>query len=319
MIVTLTLNPAVDISLTTDRLVPEHKLHCSQPQYDAGGGGINVSKAIRRLGGQSLALFTVGGASGQTLEELVEAEGIHHQTIRLSGLTRECFVVTETTTNQQYRFGTPGPTLTPDEAADCLAHINRLEPPVDYIPVEYIVASGSLPPGLPTDFYAQLARKANAHNSRFVLDTAGEPLQAALDEGVFMIKPNLGELARLVNANWLETDQITEAATQLIRQKKCQIVVVSLGPRGAMLVDAAETIYVQAPPVKKLSTVGAGDSLVGGVVYALAQQRSYADAIQLGVACGTAATMNPGTELFHRVDTERLLTWIRQPYPVESV
>ncbi len=301
------MNPAVDISMTVDRLIPEHKLHCSQPQYDAGGGGINVSKAIHRLGGQSTALFTSGGSTGIRLQELVEQEGITYQIIGIENLIRECFVVTETQTNQQFRFGTPGPTLNTAEAASCLAHVQSLIQPIDCL-----VVSGSLPPGISTDFYAQIARLAKARDIRLVLDAAGESLKLALAEGVFMIKPNLGELARLVGVDQLETEEINRAAHQLIDAGSCQVVVVSLGPRGAVLVTADGHELVQAPPVKKISTVGAGDSVVGGMVYAFSQGKSYADMIRLGVACGTAATMNAGTQLFHRADAERLLQWINQ-------
>ncbi|MGF7216218.1 6-phosphofructokinase 2 [Spirosoma lacussanchae] len=307
MIITLTLNPAVDISMTVDRLIPEQKLHCSQPSYDAGGGGINVSKAIRRLGGQSLAVFTSGGATGIRLQELVEQEGIPYQIIGIQEPSRECFVVAETATNQQFRFGTPGPVLTGGEVSACLAHVQALSEPIDYL-----VVSGSLPPGSPTELYATLARFAKSRAIRVVLDTSGEPLRVALDEGVFLIKPNLGELARLVGVDRLETDEINQAAMNLINEGNCEVVVVSLGPRGALMVTADGHEFVQAPPVKKMSTVGAGDSLVGGMVHALAQGKSYADALRQGVACGTAATMNPGTELFHRADADRLLDWINQ-------
>ncbi|ARK09826.1 1-phosphofructokinase family hexose kinase [Fibrella sp. ES10-3-2-2] len=307
MLVTLTLNPAVDVSMTVDRLLPEHKLHCSKPHYDAGGGGINVAKAIRRLGGQVLALFTSGGPTGLTLQGLVEKEQINYQIIGIEDGTREAFVVTETTTNQQFRLGIPGPTITAGEAMACLAHVETLPESVDYL-----VASGSLPPGLPANFYAQLARLAKDRQYRLVLDTAGEPLRLALEEGVFMIKPNLGELARLLGVDQLEPEQINEAATTLIRAGKCEVVVVSLGPRGAVLVTGEGHEFIQAPPVKKKGTVGAGDSLVGGMVYALSQGQPYADMIRLGVACGTAATLNPGTELFQKADADRLLLWINQ-------
>ncbi|SOD93417.1 1-phosphofructokinase family hexose kinase [Spirosoma fluviale] len=307
MLVTLTLNPAVDISMTTDRLIPEQKIHCSQPRYDAGGGGINVSKAIHRLGGESLAVFTSGGSSGLRLQELVEKEGIHYEIIGIDGLTRECFVVTETIPNQQFRFGTPGPTLSSAEADACLSHLQTLAEPIDYL-----VASGSLPPGLPVDFYARIARIAKERGIRLVLDAAGESLRMALAEGVFLIKPNVGELARLVGVERLETDQIAKAADTLIQAGSCEIVVVSLGPLGAMLITRNGQELVQAPPVKKISTVGAGDSLVGGMVYALSQGMSYSDMIRLGVACGTAATMNPGTQLFQKADVDRLLSWINQ-------
>lgn len=291
--------------MAVDRLIPDHKLHCSQPQYDAGGGGINVSKAIRRLGGQSLALFTCGSPSGLTLQALVEQEEIPYQMISIAGPTRECFVVSETATNQQFRFGTPGPMVSPAEADACLAHLQAIHSPIDYL-----IVSGSLPPGLPTHFYAHIARWAKTQNIRVVLDTAGEPLRLALEKGIFLIKPNLGELARLIGVDQLETGQIQRAAFDLIEAGYCQVVVVSLGPHGAVAVTKDATWLVPAPPVKRVSTVGAGDSLVGGLVYALTQGKSYHEALQWGVACGTAATMHPGTQLFQAADVERLLHWM---------
>ncbi len=179
------------------------------------------------------------------------------------------------------------------------------------LPIDYLVVSGSLPLGLPTDFYAQIARIANTRQIRLILDTCGEPLRAALTESVFMIKPNLGELAHLVGVDTLEIGQIGEAATELIHAGKCQVVVVSMGARGAMLVTADRQDYVQAPPVKQISTAYAGDSLVGGMAYALAQGQSYADMIRTGVACGTAATMTDKA-LFDPADVERLVGWFQQ-------
>lgn len=304
MIVTLTLNPAVDISLTVDRLTPEHRLRCSQPCRDAGGGGINVSRAIQRLNGQSMALFTSGGTTGLTLQNLMETAGIPFQIIGIAEPIRESFSITETIAGQQFRLCTPGPTLSPGEAAACLASLETLSTPIDYL-----VVSGSLPLGLPTDFYAQIARIANTRQFRLILDTAGEPLRAALDEGVFMIKPNLGELAELAGVEKLETEHIGEIALELIHQNKCEVVVVSLGARGAMLVTADGQDYVQAPPVKQISTAYTGDSLVGGMVHALSKGQSYADMIRLGVACGTAATMT-STELFNAADVDPLVEWL---------
>ncbi|KAB7730007.1 hexose kinase [Rudanella paleaurantiibacter] len=305
MIVTFTPNPAVDISTSVDRLTPTQKLHCAQPRYDAGGGGINVSKAIRRLGGQSKALFTAGGPMGLSLEQLVADEGVDYQIIGIEGLTRESFVVTESSTGLQYRFGTPGPELSPVEGMACLEALDALPEPIDFL-----VGSGSLPPGLPVDFYAQIARWAKQKGVRFVLDTSGEPLKQAVAEGVFLLKPNVGELARLVGKDRLNANEVHDAARQLIGEGRCTVVVVSLGPRGALLVTAQGFEYVPAPPVKSVSTVGAGDSVVGGMVFALSAGQSYREMVRLGVACGTAATLNHGTELFHKADVDSLLRWI---------
>lgn len=307
MIVTLTLNPAVDVSTSVDRLVPTHKLHCAQPRYDAGGGGINVSKAIHRLGGQSLALFTAGGPNGITLQNLVKNEALSYQIIDIEGMTRESFVVTETTTNLQFRFGTPGPDISPLEAESCLTALTRLP-----TTTHYLVISGSLPPGLPDDFYGLITRQAKAQGIKVIIDTSGKPLLTALQRGVFLAKPNLGELARLVGKERLEGKQVYLAALELIQKGLCEVVVVSLGPRGALLVSSDLHEYIPAPIVKTISTVGAGDSLVGGMVYALDQGKSLIEAARLGVACGTAATQNPGTHLFQKREAEELLMWINQ-------
>lgn len=305
MIVTLTLNPTIDTSTTVDRLAADHKLRCAQPRYDAGGGGLNVSKAIHRLGGQSMALFTSGGPIGQMLQELVHEVGLTYQVIGIEGLTRENFIVTETSTSHQYRFGMPGPSLTASEVESCLSALENLP-----TKPTYLVASGSLPPGAPLDFYGRVARLAKQQGARFILDTSGEPLKAAANEGVFLLKPNLGELSKMAGVETLEMNDVDDAALEIIHRGDCEVVVVSLGPGGAMLVTKNSCEHIHTPTVKKRSTVGAGDSMVGGMVYALSQGQSFSEMIRLGVACGTAATMNPGTELFKKRDVDRLLNWI---------
>ncbi|MFC5412473.1 1-phosphofructokinase family hexose kinase [Larkinella bovis] len=316
MILTLTLNPAVDISTTVDRLRPDHKLRCDAPRYDAGGGGINVSKAIHRLGGTSLCLFPTGGAPGMLLEELVTQEQLAFQTFPIAGWTRQSFVVTESTTHQQFRFGLPGPVWTEAEGLAMMDHLSGFLDRIDFL-----VVSGSLPPGVPVGFCAEIAWRAKKSGVRLILDTSGEPLKQAIRESPFLLKPNVGELAALVGTDKLELNEVEEAAQTILQQGGCELMVVSLGPAGAYLFTKKTGValsgqertcfYVPAPTVKKQSTVGAGDSMVGGMVYGLSQGQSYEAILQLGVACGTAATMNPGTELFHQADVTRLLHWIK--------
>ncbi|HOY05557.1 MAG TPA: 1-phosphofructokinase family hexose kinase [Saprospiraceae bacterium] len=304
-IVTLTLNPALDKSSSTERMIPEHKLRCSAMRIDAGGGGINVSKGIRKLDGESIAVFPSGGHNGRLIESLLGEAGIQTSIVEVPDETRENISITETSTNQQFRFTLPGTELTESQADACLDLIEKIKP-------EYLVASGSLPPGLSEHYFEKIAHFAKKIGARFILDTSGKPLQSAADEGVFLLKPNLNELSALVGVEKLEMDKVDDAALELIGQGKCEVVVVSLGAQGCLLATADGFEHIPAPTVKKQSTVGAGDSMVAGMVWALSQGRPYREMAQLGVACGTAATMNSGTELFHADDARRLYEWIRK-------
>ncbi|MBL7781625.1 MAG: 1-phosphofructokinase family hexose kinase [Saprospiraceae bacterium] len=304
-IVTLTLNPALDKSSSTEKLVPEQKLRCTPMRIDAGGGGINVSKGIQKLGGSSLSVFPSGGHNGRQIQSLLHDAGIKTAVLEVAGETRENISITETGSNQQYRFTLPGTELTEKQANACLDLVQKAEP-------AYIVASGSLPPGLPGDYFEKVAHFSKKIGARFILDTSGKALQAAADEGVFLLKPNLGELSALVGVEKLEMNQVDDAALQLIGQGKCEVVVVSLGPQGCLLVSADGFEHIPAPTVHKKSTVGAGDSMVAGMVWALNEGRSYRDMARIGVACGSAATMNTGTELFHAADVWKLLQWIEK-------
>ena len=304
-IVTLTLNPSVDKSTKFTGLLPEQKIRCDEPHFDAGGGGINVSKAISRLGGTSLCVFTSGGATGALLEQLVADEKIDVKAIPIQKDTRENLIALETHTNAQYRFGFPGPEISDSEIDTIIKTLEQLKP-------KYLVASGSLNEGLSSDFYQHIAKLAKAAGSKFIADTSGEALQKVLETGVYLVKPNVGELAKLVGVERLEIEEVDDAARKLIDNGSAEIVVVSLGPQGAVLVTKDVTEFVPAPNVAKKSTVGAGDSMVGGMVWALSQDKSLKEVVQWGVACGSAATMNKGTQLFKIEDANRLFAWLRK-------
>lgn len=304
-IVTLTLNPALDKSTEVERMAPESKLRCSALRYDAGGGGINVSKGVARLGGQSVAVFPAGGMNGQRLRSLLDQAGIETDVLETQEETRESYAVRETSTNHQFRFTPPGAPLTVDEAERCLARVGQLKP-------DWLVASGSLPPGLPETYYERVAVFAKQIGAKLILDTSGPALQAAADEGLYLLKPNLAELSALAGVNKLEMNQVDDAAMDIIAKGMCEVVIVSLGPRGALLVTRNGFEHIPAPTVEKRTTVGAGDSMVAGMVWALSQRKPLREMAQWGVACGTAATMGAGTELFQRADAERLLQWIQQ-------
>jgi 6-phosphofructokinase 2 len=303
-IVTLTVNPALDKSAHFRGLVPEQKIRCENPQFDAGGGGINVSKAIARLEGTSKAIFTSGGATGEMVEELMANENIECQTIPIQNWTRESFVAVDDNTNLQYRFGFKGAEINSEEKERILEAVRQLD-------CEYLVLSGSLNEGLPADFYKQIAQIAKQSNIKLVVDAYGDALKNVLDEGVYLIKPNVGELAKLIGVERLEMEEVHQAAQQVIDKGAAELVAVSLGPQGAVLVTKDSFDFVPAPNVVKRSTVGAGDSMVGGILWALSQDKSLKEAIRWGVACGSAATMNEGTKLFQLQDANRLFEWLR--------
>jgi 6-phosphofructokinase 2 len=303
-IITLTVNPALDKSTHFKGLVPEQKIRCDEPRFDAGGGGINVSKAISRLGGISMAVFTSGGPTGKMLEELVAKEAIAFEAVAVQSWTRESFVAVDDNTNSQYRFGFTGGKISEEES-------NRILEIVAALNQKFLVASGSLNEGLSADFYSKIAEIAKKSNAKLIVDTSGDALKKVLEVGVYMIKPNVGELAKLIGVERLELGEVNQAAKQIIAKGGAQIVVVSLGPQGAVLVTKDLFEFVPAPNVAKKSTVGAGDSMVGGMVWALSQNKSLREVIRWGVACGSAATMNEGTQLFKFEDAKRLFEWLK--------
>ena len=298
-IITLTLNPSLDKSTHFTGLIAEQKIRCEKPRYDAGGGGINVSKAIAKLGGDSLCIHTSGGSAGIMLEEIILKDGIENKVIPTQNWTRENFIAFENTTKAQYRFGFPGNELLEDEKQKVIETIKEIN-------TKYLVLSGSLNEGLPTDFYQTIAEIAKAMGIKVIVDTSGEPLRKVLEKGVYLIKPNIGELAKLIGVEKLELSEVEKAAKTLIENGAAEIVIVSLGTQGAILVSKEQIEFVKAPKVTKKSTVGAGDSMVGGMVWALSQNKTLKEVIQWGVSCGTAATMNEGTQLFKKEDAIKL-------------
>ncbi len=306
-IVTITLNPALDKSTHVERVKHERKLRCAKPKYEPGGGGINVSRAIKKLGGESCAWFLSGGPSGERLEGLLAEEGVNFWAAKAKNWTRENLMVYEDATGEQFRFGMPGPEISEPEWKQFLIKLEQSEE----LP-EFVVASGSLPPGVPNDFYMQLAVIAHKRNFKLIVDTSGEALMKAAGEGLYLIKPNLGELAEMAGKEHITAMEQEQIALQVIEEGKCEILVVSLGPRGAMVASKEGVHYVASPTVKQKSAVGAGDSMVGGMVLALLQGKSILDVVRYGVAAGTACTMTPGSELCRKEDTDKIYEFLQQ-------
>ncbi|HOD36643.1 MAG TPA: 1-phosphofructokinase family hexose kinase [Syntrophales bacterium] len=300
-IVTLTINPAVDQSSSVEHVVPERKLRCRPPRYEPGGGGINVSRVIAELGGQSLALYTAGGCTGQLLEDLLDRTGIDHRPTRIQGWTRVSLSIFEEATGQQFRFNMPGPDLSQEDPAQFLRSLPTVTPKPGYI-----VGSGRLPPGVPADFYARVARIGSDMGARVIIDTSGEALRKAVEEGVFMIKPNTNEMNELAGRKLRDEVEQEAAVMDILRKGAAEVLVLSLGAAGVLMATKDGCERMRAPTVPIQSKVGAGDSMVAGIVLSLSRGRPTRDSVLFGLAAGSAAVMTPGTELCRREDVERL-------------
>ncbi|MEX0957167.1 MAG: 1-phosphofructokinase family hexose kinase [Rhizobiaceae bacterium] len=298
-ILTVTLNPAVDISGETDAVHHTRKVRMSGDRYDPGGGGINVARIVSLFGGDTEALFLAGGEMGSLLGRLVEERGVRHKAFPLKGQTRVSFTVRERNAGQEFRFVLAGPTVEASEVEPCLDHISSHE-------ADYVVASGSLPEGCSPDIYAEMAERTAARGARFILDSSGDGLRATLERTpVFLVKPSLGEFEVFVGRK-LDEENVRRAASDLVARGAAQIVAVTMGMEGAVLASADGTLRLPAIHVRERSAVGAGDSFLGAMVWALSSGWTTTEAFKFGAAAGAAAIMTPGTELCRREDTLEL-------------
>jgi 6-phosphofructokinase 2 len=305
-ILTLTLNPTIDVSTSVGRLAPIHKLRCGPARRDPGGGGINVARVVRRLGTEAIAVYPTGGLIGALLHKLTSEEGVQSRTVPIAEETREDFTVFEEASGQQYRFILPGPHLTEQEWTACLDAVLSFEGRP-----RFIVASGSLPPGVPADFFASLAKAVRQKGAKLVVDSTRPVLKAALQEGVHLIKPNLNELRDLLDEPLASRPEWLDAARRLIAAHGLERIALTLGEGGAMLVARDEAWFAEGLPVKPVSSVGAGDSFLGAMVWALNAGRSNEEALRYGVAAGSAAVLAQGTALCSKADVERLLVEVK--------
>lgn len=304
-IVTITFSPCIDKSTSIPALIPEKKLRCTVPKLEPGGGGINVARVIHKLGGDVVAVFPSGGYTGKYFNHLLEKENVPCIIIETENETRENVIVLDESSNNQYRFGMPGTLLNETEWKNCLQAVEEIND------VEFIVASGSLPPGVPPNIFSLLSNIASKKKAKFIADTSGDALKEAATTGAYLLKPNLGELASLAGVSNIQAHEIKTVAKKMLQQYPVEILVVSAGAEGAMLFAKNELYNVTAPQVQRKSTVGAGDSMVAGIIYSLSKKASLKKALQYGVACGTAATMNAGTELCKPPDAEMLYKQIQ--------
>ncbi|MCV7282614.1 1-phosphofructokinase family hexose kinase [Mycolicibacterium flavescens] len=309
-IVTLTMNPALDITTTVEAIHPTSKVRCSAARYDAGGGGINVARIASVLGIPTSVVFPSGGSTGAHVESLLSRTEVPARVVPLIDSTRESFTVHERATGEQYRFVLPGPHLTIAERNRCLEELRLAAQSV-----EFVVASGSLPPSVPADWYQLVADICRDVGARLVLDTSGNGLMN-VRSGVFLLKPSLRELRECVGRDLVSHSEQVDAARELIDRGITESVVVSLGADGALLVTAREAHHFAAVAVNVVSGVGAGDAMVAGIVVGLVQGQPLVEAVRLGVAAGTAMLLTPGTAAPSRSSVERFVDLVSAPTSV---
>ncbi len=306
-IVTLTLNPCIDQITGSNRIEPDRKLRMDQPQYEPGGGGINVSRAIRRLGGDTCAVYAAGDRIGSKLSELLDEKSVTHRVIGIKGNTRINLNIHVHDSDRLYRFIMPGPEIHEDEINRCQTVL--LE---EAQQAEYAVISGSMPPGASDTTYAQFTQTLKKRGKRVILDSSGESLRKTLDQGAYLIKPNLRELSEITGEQFGSDRQVEQTSRKLLEDHDVDVILLSLGGGGAMLITHDLAEHIATPTVTLRSKVGAGDSLVAGLTLSLARQWDLIDAARFGVAAGAAAVMTPGTELCRRGDVEKLFEQMTQ-------
>ena len=295
-IITLTVNPALDIACTAASVRPTHKVRTADERYDPGGGGVNVSRVLHGLDCPTRALMLAGDVPGRLIEELLDEQGVPWQSVPIQGRTRISYTVHDLANGDEFRFVPEGPQILPNETAALLDILRATE-------AEWVVASGSLPRDMPVDFYAQEAAIASGRGQKFVLDSSGEPLRAAASgHGVELLKLSEGELAFLVSHDVAEHAAQEASITELLAQKAARMIVVTLGENGAVLGTSDGLLRMDALEVEVRSAVGAGDSFVAGMVLALSRGLSPHKALAMGTATGAAAVSRYGTAMVHRED-----------------
>lgn len=305
------MNPALDITTDTDVVHPTDKIRCAGARYDAGGGGINVSRVANVLGVPTSAIFPAGGSTGDQVEKLLAEAGVPSRVIPIADSTRESFTVNERTTGRQYRFVLPGPRIAPSEQAQCLDELRAAA-----ASAEFVVASGSLPPSVPPDWYQCVAEICRETGSLLVLDTSGGGL-THVTSGVFLLKPSIRELRECVGRDLVTEAAQFAAARELIDRGITQSVVVSLGSHGALVVTPRRNERIPAVPVHVVSGVGAGDAMVAAIVVGLSHGWPLNEAVRFGVAAATAMLMTPGTVVPTRSEVERFLARVPEPMAVD--
>jgi 1-phosphofructokinase family hexose kinase len=311
MIYTLTLNPAVDRELTVPAMEFDSVLRASESRVDFGGKGFNVSRLLKGMGASSTAVGFLGGRAGELLQDGLQSLGIGTDFVWVAGETRTNVSIVTQSHDHYMKANEKGPLVDESKQKELLDKIDSLASPGDWW-----VLAGSLPPGVADDFYARIVNVLGKHEARAILDASGESLRIGCAEKPYLVKPN-GEEAHALTGLPLDTPAEIASAAAEIRRMGAQNVVVSMGKAGALLHTPEGTWLTHTPKIKEKNPIGAGDSMVGGLVWALMQGIALKEALGWGVASGAATASLPGTEvgsrpliedLFAQVQYERLET-----------
>lgn len=297
-VITYTPNPAIDVWAQCARVILTEKTRIENVRTDPGGGGINVTRVLTSLGLASHPIYLAGGPTGTLFKTMLEERGIKGTCITIAGDTRISEVVFETSTGQEYRFVADGPIVSKIEADQALDTLKQIQG-------DWIVASGSLPRGLPDSHYLDVARLAHEKNMKIALDCSGPALKAAgLAGQIDLLKTSKREFSELVDQSIETTEQLTKIAMELIRSGRIKRLLVSMGPEGACLADQDGITHVPAHKIDVKSTVGAGDSFLGGFLYGLITGANDKQALAMAIAAGSAACLRPGTQLVDKAEFE---------------
>lgn len=305
-IATLTLNPTIDVAYEVDRMFHTRKMRTRSEFYSPGGGGINVARVFVRLGGNARSYYMAGGATGDALDGLLDLHQLVRNRICIGGHTRIASAVLELESGKEYRFTPPGPTIESAEWRTCLDQLETAQ-------CNFMVLSGSLPPGMPDDFYGRVVALMRRREIPVVLDSSGPGLKGGLEEGgVFLVKPSIGELRQLTGLELANSDDIANAAMEIVLSGQAVHVAVTMGHEGAILANSAGQLFLPAAPIEVKSAVGAGDSFLSAMLFAISIGWEIGEAFRFGIAAGGAAVMSPGHDLARPSDIQRLYMKVAQ-------
>jgi 6-phosphofructokinase 2 len=297
----LTLNPAVDISYEIPQLLEYQKVRAKKTWYHPGGNGINVARAFTELGMPANCCGIIAGDSGDLLQNLLgDTLGDRLKWFRVLGETRLNTTILQHSPPGQYEITSVGPEIPPDVLKSICDSL------LDVAGDGISILTGLLPPGVPDNTYQQLVERINKQGGKAVVDTHGEVLQLAIEAQPWMIRLNR-HILEMAMKRRMDTSQSVAEAARKIQQRGIEYVCISLGDDGAVLVDANNSYHCGAPKVHKQSTVGCGDALIAGLVYAALKGDTAEQMLRFGVTCGSATASHPGTELFRRDELDTVL------------